>query len=224
MTNPNRDLTTINQLKRQLSPADRKYIDDLQVYLNTATVFYSNAPINAQLLAMLQDLLNANQDGLNAAEWFGHDPQSMADEILRQFPQPQWRAKLRDLAGFVALIIGISWFSLLLSSQKTPQGLQLNLLAFVGVPIVELIVIGVAFKLLHRTTYQNAHSFFHRHLPVILMGLIFLLGVAAILVTSLSPIGVTYILPTPWDTVLLTSIILVATSCFAVSLYWRYHS
>lgn len=195
-------LNEINHLKQKLNPIDLKYFDDLQVYMTTKNLFFNEEVIYSQLLSMIQDLLDANEDNINAESFFGNNPKAMAHEILNELPHP----RLRDQGSFISLIIGISWFCLLLSGQNDSHGIQLNSLAFILVPLIEIGMTFLFMKLLHYSVYQRHRSIFY-----LLSGLLFVIGTFLIVIIVRVPsIGFSILIPSPWNIYILSMIVIIS--------------
>lgn len=196
-------LNQINRLKKQLNPKDLKYFDDLQTYMSTESLFFNEEIIYSQLLNMIQDLLDANEDNISAEEFFGNDPKTMANEILSELPRP----KLRDQGGFITLIIGISWICLLLSGQNDAQGMLLNSLSFILVPIIEIMTVYIFMQLLHYSVYQKHQTTFY-----LLGGLLFIIGTFLIVfIVRIPSMGFSILIPNPWNLYLLSIIASITT-------------
>lgn len=215
MTNNQQTLTQINQLKQRLAANDQRYFDDLQLYLSTAGLFYNETQLNQQLLNMLLDLRDANADGQSAIDFFGNDPQTMSNEIIKQLPTP----KLRDQLSFISIIIGITWLFQLLYSRNTAAGMHLNIIALVIVPIIEVLAIMLIFRVLHHSVYVAPNR---KWLGYVQTALIFSVTVGLMLAfTNLIPLGWTLLIPSPWNNLLLTLIAIIATGTlvFVLSRY-----
>lgn len=195
-------LNEINHLKQKLNQIDLKYFDDLQVYMTTKNLFFNEEVIYSQLLSMIQDLLDANEDNINAESFFGNNPKTMAHEILSELPHP----RLRDQGSFISLIIGISWFCLLLSGQNDSHGMQLNSLAFILVPLIEIGMTFLFIKLLHYSVYQRHQSIFY-----LLSGLLFVIGTLLIVIIVRVPsMGFSILIPSPWNIYILSIIVIIS--------------
>lgn len=218
MNKTKKHLNDINALKQQLNPTDLEYFDNLQVYLSTSGLFFNEDAVYLQLLSMLQDLIDAKQDHLTAETFFGNDPKKMANEILQQLPKP----KLREQINLLLIIFGISWFFLLLSSQNSDEGLKINLLAFLLLPILETIVIEIMMQLLHHSIYSPSTNKLINRLKFFLMGLIFFFCVLVMLFLNyLHPIGYSLIVPAPWHYWILGLIAIGTTIYLGSSLFRR---
>lgn len=75
------------------------------------------------LLGILQDILEAQQNGVSAQDYFGKDPQPIADELLEQLPNDSKQmvkiSLLAVLTYFAVVFIGSYFVSLF--QPGTPQ-------------------------------------------------------------------------------------------------------
>jgi len=62
------------KLAKELTPDNREYYDDFITYVRINTNFSGDESIEPLLLEILQDLLQAQNDGLSAKEYFGSNP------------------------------------------------------------------------------------------------------------------------------------------------------
>ena len=71
----------LNQLEDQLTAENRHYFDDLRMYMSMAGLLLDEGELNMQLYQLAADLLAAQADGVSAVDYFGNQPQEMADEL-----------------------------------------------------------------------------------------------------------------------------------------------
>lgn len=74
-----------NTLREQLTPDNKKYYEDLLLYMRTRAVLKDSAVIEQELLTILTDIIAAQQDGVAGVDYFGKQPQETADDILGKF-------------------------------------------------------------------------------------------------------------------------------------------
>ncbi|BAN74891.1 MULTISPECIES: hypothetical protein [Lacticaseibacillus] len=75
-----------NQLRKQLTKANRDYYEDLLVYMRGKNLFRGEYQLEESLLGILQDLIDAQNDGTDAMTYFDHDPKQTATELLKTIP------------------------------------------------------------------------------------------------------------------------------------------
>lgn len=80
-------------LRAQLTPANKVYYESLMVYIRSQAVGKDELAVEQELLAILTDILSAQQDGQSAEDYFGKNPQETADAILAALPN-KWRELL----------------------------------------------------------------------------------------------------------------------------------
>lgn len=70
-------------LQKQLQGANKQYYEDLLVYVRLNSMGKNERQTEEMLLGILQDILEAQQNGVSAQDYFGKDPQPIADELLK---------------------------------------------------------------------------------------------------------------------------------------------
>jgi len=80
-----------NAYQKELNKENAKYYEDLLTYIRSNALFKSEAQTEEVLLDIVQDILDAQREGVNAEAYFGTNPQETADEILQTIPN-SWRA------------------------------------------------------------------------------------------------------------------------------------
>ncbi|MFT8907316.1 MAG: hypothetical protein ABF908_00655 [Lentilactobacillus diolivorans] len=80
-------IETNNQLRKKLNPENRKYYEDLLRYIRGKSTFSRENVVEQLLLDILHDLIDAQDNGQSAEDYFGKNPQSLADDILQTLPK-----------------------------------------------------------------------------------------------------------------------------------------
>lgn len=110
-------------LQKQLQGANKQYYEDLLVYVRLNSIGKNERQTEEMLLGILQDILEAQQNGVSAQDYFGKDPQPIADELLKQLPNDAKQmvkiSLLAVLTYFAVVFIGSYFVSLFQSG--TPQ-------------------------------------------------------------------------------------------------------
>ncbi|BDR59352.1 hypothetical protein [Xylocopilactobacillus apicola] len=142
-----------NQLRKQLNQENQKYYEDLLLYMRLKGLTKNESALERQLMEILQDLIDAQKDGVSAAEYFGKNPQELADQILQETPlQPTSLIKLILIVFATTVLTSILPA---LVSVKTPVDLGAMLIN--GCYFALLIV--CYFKFLGETIYQKRSEF-----------------------------------------------------------------
>lgn len=76
-----------NQLREKLNSENKRYYEDLLTYIRGKSTFNREKDVEQILLDMLHDLIDAQSNGQSAESYFGREPQSLADEILKTLPK-----------------------------------------------------------------------------------------------------------------------------------------
>lgn len=75
-----------NELREQLTKENRDYYENLLIYLRGNSFLRDDYQVEENLLTILQDLIDAQADGVDAAAYFGKNPEATADDLLKTIP------------------------------------------------------------------------------------------------------------------------------------------
>ena len=87
----------------------------------------------AQVYEIANDLLEAQNHGETAEEYFGKNPKEMADELLRNTP----KSRLIDQLNLIYIMVGVSWLVKLFNDFSSDSVLQLNLYSYVTTAVFQ---------------------------------------------------------------------------------------
>jgi len=73
----------IRELSRDLNSENKAYFDDFHIYVDKHLFLSEDESGEVMLLEIVQDLLQAQSDGISAVEYFGKNPQEIADELIK---------------------------------------------------------------------------------------------------------------------------------------------
>ena len=136
-----------NQLRAQLTGENEKYYSDLLLYMRLNSFMKDQAAIESNLLEILQDIIDAQREGLTAEQYFGKNPKILADELLQQVPK-----KVGEVFKFVLYFVGAyMFFALLPSMISIDQAIDIGNLILTGLYIGIVVLVGL--KYLGRTIY-----------------------------------------------------------------------
>lgn len=79
-------IETNASLQDSLTKENEKYYGNLLIYIRTMAVFRDVKKSEELLLEVLRDILDAQEQGFSAEEYFGENPKKVADEIIKQLP------------------------------------------------------------------------------------------------------------------------------------------
>ena len=95
-----------NDSVQNLKPENKAYFDDLIVYMASSSLFHDEGAIREQLYQMVLDFSDAEKEGITAQEFFGENPQAMADELVKDSPRISKR-QLFEISLMVEAILEI---------------------------------------------------------------------------------------------------------------------
>ena len=143
-------ISSNNTLRKKLNSANEKYYSNLLIYVRTAGLFYDDYEVESKLLEILQDIIDAQNDGSTAEDYFGQAPTDTANQLTASFT----KTSLRDRLKFFGGLFGITAIWTLVI-QLNGQERQLNLVPFVLNGIFMMFLIFAAFWLIHQTIYSK---------------------------------------------------------------------
>lgn len=73
-------------LQESLTKENEKYYGDLLIYIRVMAFFRDVKKSEELLLEVLRDILDAQEKGISAKEYFGENPKKVADDIIKQLP------------------------------------------------------------------------------------------------------------------------------------------
>ena len=185
-------------LVQTFSQEDQAYFQDLWDYFNFAGFLYEEKALRGQVYNLALDFSQAEADGLTAKDYFGLDPKEMADQIIENMPKESARSVLK----YGAIISGIVIFYRLLSDFASQAVLVLKPLVYLTDIILGLLAVGIIFYLLRRLIFAEEKS-----KKAIYVAFVLVLGfyfVGEIVGVRFLPAFAWFVVPSPWDTLLMT--------------------
>ena len=185
-------------LVETFSQEDQAYFQDLWDYFNFAGFLYEEIALREQVYNLALDFSQASGDGLTAKDYFGQDPKGMADQILENMPKESTRSVLK----YGAIISGIVIFYRLLSDFASQAVLVLKPLVYLTDIILGLLAVGIIFYLLRRLIFAEEKT-----KKAIYVAFVLVLGfyfVGEIVGVRFLPALAWFVVPSPWDTLLMT--------------------
>lgn len=76
-----------NKLREKLTTENKKYYESLLFYIRAKAVFQKEEAVETTLLEILNDLIDAQNNGQDAESYFGKDPEKLAAEIIDNIPK-----------------------------------------------------------------------------------------------------------------------------------------
>ena len=185
-------------LVQTFSQEDQAYFQDLWDYFNFAGFLYEEKALRGQVYNLALDFSQAEADGLTAKDYFGLDPKEMADQIIENMPKESTRSVLK----YGAIISGIVIFYRLLSDFASQAVLVLKPLVYLTDIILGLLTVGIIFYLLRRLIFAEEKA-----KKAIYVAFFLVLGfyfVGEIVGVRFLPAFAWLVVPSPWDTLLMT--------------------
>ena len=185
-------------LVQTFSQEDQAYFQDLWDYFNFAGFLYEEKALREQVYNLALDFSQASGDGWTAKDYFGQDPKGMADQIIENMSKESTRSVLK----YGAIVSGIVIFYRLLSDFASQAVLVLKPLVYLTDIILGLLAVGMIFYLLRRLIFAEEKA-----KKAIYVAFVLVLGfyfVGEIVGVRFLPAFAWFVVPSPWDTLLMT--------------------
>ncbi|MER2000831.1 MAG: DUF1129 family protein [Lysinibacillus sp.] len=95
-----------NERKKMLSKSNLKYYEDLLVYIRLASLKEEKAKEEV-LMEMLEHLIEAEQNGVEAEKVFGKTPKQLADDIIDSLPAEKKSSAIYFMVETIILLVGV---------------------------------------------------------------------------------------------------------------------
>lgn len=115
-------------LQESLTKENDKYYGNLLIYIRIMAFFRDVKKSEELLLEVLRDILDAQEQGLTAEEYFGENPKKVADDIIKQLPINF----LDTVKIFLTALASYSIFSVLPKLIFPDEGLDIGSLLIRG--------------------------------------------------------------------------------------------
>lgn len=168
MTEKEKLIEKNNELREQLTPENKKYYENVLIYLRTKSLFHDELAIENILMELLQDILEAQKNNESAESYFGKKPQEQLDIMLKQLPRIPVKKKL----SLVFIVFVISTTFSLFSTLANPVP-SINLLSILFNGVISVLFVSLIFYLINRYTFKPDKNKKKEFLIVFLVGFTF---------------------------------------------------
>ena len=95
------ELIKINEaLQNELTTENGQFYENLIIYVRTKSLIRDEHKSEEMLLEILQDIVDAQEKGISAEEYFGQNPKYLADELIQNLPINLFDTVKLILTGF----------------------------------------------------------------------------------------------------------------------------
>lgn len=143
-------VNTNNELREKLTSENKKYYEDLLVYIRTAGLFYDDYEIENLLMQILQDIMCAQDNGESAEDFFGKSPKIAANELIHNLGKSSKKETLK----LVGLVFGISSLFTLMSALSS-EGKGINVIVLILNALLSFLFVKIVFIIVHKSIYTK---------------------------------------------------------------------
>ena len=146
------------QLQEKLNEQNRLYYIDFLAEMRTKSLFKANNVAEEMSLVVLQDILEAQEKNILAADYFGEDAKDLAKNISKELSV---EFRLFDTLGYSFLYIGI-YLLFLGVGNLFNRNVSLDLLVVVASTIICTLINFVLHKMIGKSAYYIKNRRFMR--------------------------------------------------------------
>ncbi|WP_027702780.1 DUF1129 family protein [Metaclostridioides mangenotii] len=107
-----------NQLRKELNSENEEYYDDLLIYMRLkGGLLYDDDQIEDILLVILDDMTDAQRDGVSASDYFGKDPKEVADAMMKEITPSSLLSRFK----YVMIVFGFYFLMTVFPSLVSPD-------------------------------------------------------------------------------------------------------
>ena len=142
----------IESAEQELNKENKEYMGKLKGYMLVSSIFLNgDDELTAQLYNMYLDVLEGQRNGLTAKEYFGDEPRTMADELLKNLPPMTVNKGLH-----FGLMMGGIYLAIQFLAEFAAEGqIRLNFASIFGILFLAVGLPIIAFQLLKSVIYQT---------------------------------------------------------------------
>lgn len=136
------------ELQKKLTVDNEQFYGNLVIYVRAKTMIRDHEKAEELLLEILQDILEAQEQGISAEEYFGKNPKQIADEMIVNLPINVWDAVKLGLVALTSYLV-VTFFPTMFFPDKA---IDLGKLLIGGLAATFFAIL--AMKLLGYSTYR----------------------------------------------------------------------
>lgn len=141
-------ISSNNDLRKKLNPTNEKYYSKLLIYVRTSGLLYEDYEVESSLLEILQDILDAQNNGQDAQDYFGQEPSKIANQLINNFTKISFKQQLKFFGTLFGVTVIWTFITQLIGHEQ-----QLNLMPFILNGVFLILFIAGTFWFIHQTTY-----------------------------------------------------------------------
>jgi len=169
------------ELKQQLTPENKEYVRKLMFFMNAHMMFGPNAQLENLVLEILQDIVQAQAEGVSAADYFGKQPREVLMELVQDLAPKTWGEKFKVWGK---PLLGLAYFPFLFIFSMAGEYLNvfIVLTMFISTAVTFLVVM-TAMTIQGKRVYKEKKRIKYM-MPIVAVatGLITLLALIPILI------------------------------------------
>lgn len=150
MRNAKELLVLNNKYREQLSEENQEFYDDILVYIRSKSFLKDEAQVEESLLEILTDIIESQNQGVKASDYFGRNPKEISDEILKNINKMSFK-------DMIILFFRCMWVYILVTllPQLVNPSEGIDIGKFLVGLIVAFLFAEVIINLVGKSIYSN---------------------------------------------------------------------
>lgn len=170
-----------NELREKLYPENKQYYEKLLSYMRLGSFFHDPIELEELLLEILQDTVDAQENGDSARDFFGVDAKTAADDCLARIEM-----KKSEGVKLFGIVLLMSVFLTSMRGLVQPEE-GINFVSIFAQILLYSTVIGLFFRWVRKSIYKKTFLANNIFGPIIIAAGMLLFIVPVVLIELLSP-------------------------------------
>lgn len=139
-----------NTYREQLNEENKEFYEDILVYIRAKSFLKDELQLEESLLEILTDIIEAQNQGIKTADYFGKNPKEISDEILKNTNKSSFKERAKLFFSVSGIYVLVTIFPKLINPSE-----GIDVVKFLIGLVVTLIVINVIMNILGDSIYSS---------------------------------------------------------------------
>lgn len=139
-----------NKYREQLNEENQEFYDDILVYIRAKSFFKDEQQIEESLLEILTDIIEVQNKGVKANDYFGKNPKEISDDILKNINNISFKGMINLFFASMGLYTLVTLLPELINPSK---GVDIG--KFLIGLVSTFLFAGVVMNIVGRTVYSD---------------------------------------------------------------------
>lgn len=168
------------ELRKQLNDKNEQYYNDFLLYVRSRSFSKNEQQTEIMLINILQDILEAQQNGVSAQEYFGNEPKQIADELIKEIPN-DWKNVVKllfiILSNYLLVVLISNGVTSLIRQEPFQFDLGQNLIG----SLMSMFSVWSILRIVGDTSYVQYKGNWQKFMPRIFVAFLFIANITALI-------------------------------------------